>query len=52
MKSMNYIQKEDGSYANTQQDLESEVLDFYKNLMGKDATELEGIYTSAMREGA
>lgn len=47
---MKSLQKEDGSYVHPQQELETDVLDFYKDLMGKDTEEIDGIDTSAMRE--
>lgn len=50
-KSMQNIHRSDGTIVRDQKELESEVLDFYKNLMGKKENDLEGIDVSAMRDG-
>src|SRR4051812_17405741 len=52
LKNIKNIQKSDGSFIHNQQELEKEVIDFYKRLMGTAATDLEGIDTGAMRDGA
>lgn len=42
-ETMNNLQKEDGTVVTDSKEIEEEVLEFYKNLMGKVDTEREGV---------
>jgi hypothetical protein len=51
LKNINVLHKEDGNRVTNQEDIEEEVLNFYKKLMGTTDKDLNGIDITVMREG-
>lgn len=50
-KSIQFLQKDDGTIVNIQKDIEDELLDLYRNLIGKVDHKISHINVDAMRRG-